>query len=365
MKITHQMICKDNKAHIDRLFEPRTEGAVAVKKPPRKQKATCFRNSKRQAVSSVGTDILDAFEAETGVTLSCGQCKNWVFGLNRRSVHDHDEIVQYMSREFPWPHEWRQLYPRRRDRISALIAAIVPPIVKEEIASNHFAGRLTAITSVNPNPLRWDRQKLCLDSWVAHGIPVIVVNTQAELDTLRLPPGIRSIAREGLTTLYDRETQYVSTLIEEGMNTNATFMLINSDIEIAGPVSLLDNAIKAADRLTIGIRHNHIAKAPRRRAARELSGLDVFLMTPELADTIPNAPFGIGKPVWDYWLPTHFMSIGRKFHWIKEPLFFHEKHPLGWTQSEWLCGRDFLDRTYGVELGYGCSRFRDSLDAWK
>jgi hypothetical protein len=362
LKKTHQMICRENKARIDRLLEPKVPSEEVPQKRVRKGKATCFRNADRQPVSTIGTEVIKAFKAETGVDLSCGQCKNWAFGLNRKASHDHDDIVQYMFREFPWPHAWRQQHTNRRDRISEIVSPIVPRVVKPEIPVEYFAGRLTAITSINPNPSRWERQQKCLESWVRHGLPVVIVNTQAEIDRFTLPAGARAVPREDMTTLYDRRTQYVTSLIEVGIETGNPFMLINSDIEMKGDVKLLDEALAFPDKLTIGIRYNHHASTPTSKAIRELSGLDVFLMTPEMARTVPDAPFGIGKPVWDYWMPTHFRSIGKEFHWIKAPLFFHEKHKLGWTQSEWKCGRDFLDKTYGVELGYGCSRFRQSLD---
>lgn len=363
LKTTLQTICKTNKSRVDRfLLQKQPPSSVVKLKAERKPKTGGFRKSHRRTVSTVGLQVLDAFEAETGVTVSCGQCRNWAYSLNRKTSHDHDEIVQYMSREFPWPHAWRQQHTRRRDRISEIIAPIVPRVVKPTAPANHFAGRLTAVTSLNPNPARWERQHRCLESWVSHGLPVIVVNTQVEIDGFSLPPGVTAVAREDLTTLYDRGTQFVSSLIDVGIETALPFMLVNSDIEMSGDVKLLDAALSNPDRLTIGIRYNHHATTPISKAVRELSGLDVFLMTPELATTVPRAPFGIGKPVWDYWLPTHFRSIGTAFHWIREPLFFHEKHKLGWTQSEWTAGRDFLDMTYGVELGYGCSRFRASLD---
>jgi hypothetical protein len=138
-------------------------------------------------------------------------------------------------------------------------------------------------------------------------------------------------------------------------------MLINSDIEVDGNASKLDEAIQNPDKLTIGVRYNHHPNK-KQRAVREPSGLDVFLMTPELAKTIPKAPFGIGKPVWDYWLPLHFRTVGVPFHWVDSPLFYHEKHRLGWSRHEWEIGRDFLNNQYGVKLGYSSGEFRAGLD---
>lgn len=225
----------------------------------------------------------------------------------------------------------------------------------------HFAGKCVAITSLNPNPARWERQRLCLQSWIDFGLPVIAVNSRDELDAMSLPAGVTGVVSEELTEGYDRKTQYVSTLIRVGKETGLPFMLINSDIEIAADHALLEKALGCSHKLTIGVRYNH-ESALRDQATREVSGLDVFLMTPDLAASVPHAPYGIGKPVWDYWLPQHFRSRGVEFHWINEPMFFHERHRLGWSRDEWQIGCEFLAAEYDVHLGYGSSEFRKSLD---
>lgn len=224
-----------------------------------------------------------------------------------------------------------------------------------------FNGRCVAVTSLNPNPKRMQRQLKCLASWVRIGLPVVAVNTSAELQQFSLPDGVFGAPCESLTTHYDRQTQFVASLIMIGQQNGIPFLLINSDIEIIGSGDLIDEALTHTDQLTIGIRHNHLPGE--KQAKREPHGLDAFLMTPEMASTIPaDAPFGIGKPAWDYWLPEHFRSLGYGFHWIRQPLFFHELHQIGWTHSEWETGRDFIRDRYGIALGYGSREFRRGLN---
>jgi hypothetical protein len=222
-----------------------------------------------------------------------------------------------------------------------------------------FARRLTAVTSVSPNPANRERQLLCLQSWLDIGLEVITVNTADELRTVSLPNDVQACTNETLTTIYDRPTQPIWNLLQAGIGTGHHFMLINSDIEICGDPSLLERAIAHSDSLTIGIRWNH--ERGKLLATREEWGLDAFLMTTEMARTVPPLKYGLGKPAWDYWIPHHFRSFGYSFDWIKQPFFFHELHPLGWSQPEWILGAEMLKAAWGVNLMADATGFRKSL----
>lgn len=223
--------------------------------------------------------------------------------------------------------------------------------------------KCTAVTSLNPNPIRKDRQLKCLLSWLNAGIEVLAVNTSEELDSM---PWLNGIAEQFVSnetaTAYDRPVQKVSSLIRAGMLTGCQFMLINSDIEINGDVSILSDSIESQERLTIGVRYNHESGASRESARRETAGLDIFVMSPEIAARIPSREFGIGKPAWDYWLPHQVRLNGVKFNWIQRPLFFHESHPLGWSNSDWQIGHDMILRDYGISITQG--NFRKKLESW-
>ncbi len=77
-------------------------------------------------ICTTGAQIRKAIEAEIKQTLSCGQCLGYLRGLNKTSFHNHREIVNYLSAEFPWPSWWREKNTQRRDAISKLIDPIVP-----------------------------------------------------------------------------------------------------------------------------------------------------------------------------------------------------------------------------------------------
>ena len=229
------------------------------------------------------------------------------------------------------------------------------PIAKLPVA-------LTAITSLNPNPHRLDRQLKCLQSWVTAGLSIVVVNTQSELNAMPWSGELAATVASCRTAeRYDRQVQLVKSLIDVGITTGGQFMLINSDIEIAGDVSALSLAISLRDRLTICVRHNYDT-GKETAARREPAGLDAFIMTPAMAETVVDIGLGIGKPGWDYWLPIHFRQQGIKFNWIQRPLFFHESHPIGWSDADWMRGHDEIKKHYGISISE--SGFRKGLPAW-
>jgi len=212
------------------------------------------------------------------------------------------------------------------------IDGLQPTIIDQD----RFTGRCVAVTSLSPDSERAERQAHCLQSWRDIGLKVITVETDAK-------PRIKA-------------------LLDSGSATGLPFLLINADIEISGDHTAIEEALALPDKLTIGVRYNHNAESPRGRSQREGAGLDMFLMTPAMAATVPDLPFAIGMPVWDYWLPLHFRSLGYKFHWMREPLFFHSRHELQWSREDWIRGATWMREYYGIDLDYGNVEFRESLN---
>jgi hypothetical protein len=208
------------------------------------------------------------------------------------------------------------------------------------------------------------RQLRCLTSWFKLGVRPLVVNTAKELEDIKslLPSWCESVASEDVTQCYDRPTQLINSLVNVGITRDVPFLLLNADIEIIGKCNVLIKALEHTDKLTIGVRYNYSTGSPR-RATKEAYGLDAFMLSPALARTLPVSPLGIGKPMWDYWLPYHFRSLGIAFNWIDTPYFFHEKHELGWNKNEWEMGKKWMMDTYGESNDYGSPHFRKSLEA--
>jgi hypothetical protein len=260
---------------------------------------------------------------------------------DRLNTHNRQQLIAETLKDiitFPVaPHVTARDVRQMRTRQSRLcpMHEITPTIIYRD----RFAGRCVAVTSLSPNPERAERQAHCLESWRNIGLPIIEV-----------------IAPDG------HSSPRIKELLNAGAETGLPFLVINADIEIYGDHTAIEEAIDSPDKLGIGVRYNHDSKSPRGRSRREAGGLDVFVMTPEMAATVPDLPFTIGMPVWDYWLPHHFRSLGYKFQWMREPLLFHAQHDVNWSREDWARGAAWVREHYDIQLEYGNIAFRESLE---
>jgi hypothetical protein len=226
---------------------------------------------------------------------------------------------------------------------------------------------VVAITSLSPLPHHREVQQQCLQSWRDFGLRRVVSgNTADEIDSLRDQYDVEFAVVQP-SVAFSRPTPRVFDLLQLG---SGPMLLLNSDIEILGPQSRLLELVD--DRQTaIGIRHNWDDDAvaasaedavdhpqptrPRlpanlRRidATLERWGYDVFLLYPEDLTTLPNLDFGIGQPMWDWWLPVHLDLAGVSIETIAEPFLYHRKHSLHWDNSGLAIGRSILADAYGM-----------------
>jgi hypothetical protein len=193
-----------------------------------------------------------------------------------------------------------------------------------------------------------DRQLKCLRTWFANGFTVVSVNLEHEIDALKdVFPVTFQVGQP--TLLYDRLVPKVSSLIHAKVNTHSK-LILNSDIEM-----LHDCSTFLSQAPAIGIRRNYF-DTPMDDDI-EKWGMDAFLLTNELCDTIPNLDFGIGQPMWDYWVPWHFEKLGVKLNWFADPLFFHKKHDIQWDNSALAIGCQLIEDHYRAGEDWELWRF--------
>lgn len=247
---------------------------------------------------------------------------------------------------------------RGRQKSLTTLRAKYQPLVK--VASEPQTGDIfspqpaiscmVAVTALSRLPHHISRQTECLNTWKDFGLDVIAVNTREEIAELsrRYPQVDHWRASENLTESYaTNHTQKITSLTEVSAELNKPILLINSDIEIRGDQSRLFSAIRPGE-MTIGVRHNYATDW--RKGERERWGFDAFYIEPSFARSLPRLDLGIGKPVWDYWLPIHCYQQQIRINVIQYGLFFHQSHPQKWTLDDSDRGIKVIQSHYGHDL---------------
>ncbi len=206
-----------------------------------------------------------------------------------------------------------------------------------------------AVTSASKLENHMKVQHAAFKSWKNIGLSILCVVHPNDLKQMQdeYPEVDEWKTTEDMATDYPWPTPKISAIIKAGKDTGDRFMLINSDIEIHGDQDILTKAM-AFNGVTVGIRHNFNRKWY--QSEREVFGFDAFVMSREVANEIPDMPFGIGKPMWDYWLPIHFQSKGISMEFIGKPFFFHKKHQIHWDLKQWMMGLNWVRGKYETDL---------------
>lgn len=216
-----------------------------------------------------------------------------------------------------------------------------------------------AVTSLAPRDC--PRQQAALNSWSDFGLTVHAVNTASEIEILR--PLYQQVdhwhANEDQAAGLSKRTATINSLADIAVELDQTILLINADCETYGDPSVMSN-LMSVGTLAMGIRRNYPGDR-RVHSVPEVWGLDAFVVTPSMAQDLPRLPFGIGLPVWDYWLPLHFQQQGYAMVVPSEPWLYHKSHHLAWSQDDWLAGAAIIQSHYDYPMQDRSSQFRKSL----
>ena len=183
-------------------------------------------------------------------------------------------------------------------------------------------------------PSRIERQQHCLQSWAAIASEVIGIQSPGEAEQMRnLFPGVQFVETELVGDMFGRPKNVrVRPLVEQAKD--KPVLLINSDIEIVQePAAFIAQwSTSATHDLKAGIRWE---RHPATGAERLLKyGIDVFLVTPDMVDLLPDIGLTIGCPGWDYWLPWMLHRNGYRIDAEMSRVFLHETHGRTWRDAE-------------------------------
>ena len=118
--------------------------------------------------------------------------------------------------------------------------------------------------------------------------------------------------------------------------------LINSDILLERFDSVLPLLTKDLDCGMVVFRRMEMEWPTRDTYKYYRFGYDVFLMDKRLSHELPDAPFTIGVPWWDLWLPFMAFLKGFNLCMVETPAVLHTAHETRWTEEAFV--------EYGVKL---------------
>jgi len=207
---------------------------------------------------------------------------------------------------------------------------------------------LKFVTSISP--YRLQRQKVCINSWLALGFPVVAVQSPGEEAVLKPHfPGVEFVETRLVGDKFQNYTiARIKPLIDQAVDEE--ILILNSDIDIVSDPDVFRKNWTDPDKLElrIGIRWNRNPRTGEFKMFK--NGVDAFLITPDMAKVIPDIGLAIGKPAWDYFIPWHLVKKeGYKMTLHKEPpTFIHEEHHQNWSVADYNRGLILFEDNYGV-----------------
>lgn len=197
---------------------------------------------------------------------------------------------------------------------------------------------------------RTERQQLCIKSWQALGYHVIAVQSEGETKLLQPHyPDVTFVETTRVGDVFNHTNKVrINALLEQAVD--SPILIINSDIEIrADKDEFVSNWTPTKDKeLKMGIRWD---EDPYTKQLTLLKyGIDIFLVTPEIANDLNDIGMTIGCPAWDYWVPIHLQRKGYSFDVSKRQEFIHEVHPKNWSKVDFEVGLSLLRKHYRLDI---------------
>jgi hypothetical protein len=207
------------------------------------------------------------------------------------------------------------------------------------------------VTSISPN--RIERQRHCIDSWKKYGYEIIAIQPPSQVDSARSNfPDITVLESTNTGTSIDKPNHVqIHEHIKLSIEYNDIVLLINSDIEMIYSMKEFRYwEVRDTNIFKIGIRWNQTKYT----ATLCSVGIDVFQITPTIANSLPNLGFVIGCPHWDYWIVYHLWKLGYDISVIDTMRLLHEVHEDRWSDTDYLNTEKLFTDNYPIspdELG--------------
>lgn len=204
---------------------------------------------------------------------------------------------------------------------------------------------MIACTSISPNHINNDCQKIATDSWLSNGIEVYSFNCENESEALKsLYPDVKFVTTPR-TMEHHFGKPYVSIngVMDWCKKQNEdNFCLINSDIELSIDKNLIDKIEKELpNKVLIANRWDY--NIDKEKATLFTAGIDISFINKKHFSIYPQSIYCFGQCHWDYWIPYRAIMAGVNVEFLDNKFAFHKKHKAQYNYDHWLkTGRYFL-----------------------
>src|SRR5262245_32865685 len=202
--------------------------------------------------------------------------------------------------------------------------------------SQHF----TIYTSLPPNMVRFvgkkqfeKYQEACIISWKYAGFRVVSVNSDLEIQDLRIYDSEIDFLSNG--TLNERSK--ISTFLTSIINSGEPYAgIINADCLLLNYDRFVENLLRAVKDSIVLLERLNLDPETLRPTGRHCYGFDAFLFDTKFLRTLKqDNSFVIGEPYWDYWFPLSMMDAGALLKTPAAPVMLHINHQQNWRLDKW------------------------------
>lgn len=200
--------------------------------------------------------------------------------------------------------------------------------------------KIVAYTSISPQHINSENQKIAVESWHKLGIDIYSFNSPDEIKALKnqYPSCIKFIPSTKTSKhIFGKPCIMINEMTDHFRISNAgdILMLINSDIVINTSDEII-NKIKSMAELCIPIAHRNDYVNQFKSNKKYVFGFDVFFIHKKYIPIFPQSIYSMGQTWWDYWIPYTALKNKVTVFIIEDMIAFHKEHPVQYNPADWM-----------------------------
>lgn len=198
--------------------------------------------------------------------------------------------------------------------------------------------KIILVTSISPKEI--ENQQMALNSWINAGFDIISCNIKEEIESVKkFFPKVHfeEMKRDG-RSIMGKPCPFIYDMFQVAQKHAEDICgIINSDIHLRKFTPQMYSYIcKYAQSRVLFIRRNDVDTLEDINDFRFrmfFAGVDAFFFNKKNIDILEDDGLLIGQAMWDYWLPIMFYEKGIQINEIINPILFHIKHTLRWSDD--------------------------------